>query len=630
VLHWLYGILAGFPGGHFYADMSPRGRHEARDAGTVLGDFFAELGTPASELPPDADARAARFRSFTSAEPSVVLLDNVVNPGQVRALVPGHPASLVVVTSRRGLSGLRASPKADFVPLGVLDDEACADLFRLTAGEAESHDAALLRTVVSVCANLPVAVRIAGASAGDRMQGGLRGFTRRLASTRSPLELLAVPDDISVRQVFETSYRDLDEATARAFRALGLNPTLEFAEPLVELLGGGVGSGERVLRRLLDAHLIDPSVEGRCRMNYLVHVYARELADESGRRTERDAALETIVDWYLLRAAAVEHLTSTRWRWGPLFAEAARLDAVFDGEKEAMDAFEADHVSAAGMVEIAFERGWYAKVCQLAEALRGFYFRRKHHVQWIAVCERAVEAAGHLAGHLEDGGLVLARMHYETAFARIDRAGDGDLEAAYRHYQLALETARSVTHPRTVSSALEGLGQVVLKQGHPVRAIDLFAQALGALDGIDHPRGRALLEYHSGRACAAAGLHQEAAERLLRARRLFAGLPDPDRYNEAKSLTRYAEARLAADRADQALEPLGEALGLLAQHRASKDEGDTHLVRGDALAACGRREEARTDWQAALDRYLRIGSVRAEEARSRLAEGAGSIPPQGQ
>ncbi|TJZ52157.1 hypothetical protein FCH28_20245 [Streptomyces piniterrae] len=644
LVHWAAGREAEFPGGVFYADLSPRGSLSPCDPAGVLEAFIGALGTPRAEMPAGTANLAAYFTSLTAGAPCLVLLDGVVNPAQVVPLLPGHPASMVVLTSRQRLSGLRAlaPSRPRYFPLAGLDDAACTQLFRRAsemdepeemggteeldetgAVRAESEPDAL-RVVIPALGGLPLAARIAGARAADPFGGGVRELARQLTMQRPLLEALTVPDDYpaALRVAFGGLYHSLDAETAYVFRALGSHPTPEFADGLVEALAGGGMAGARARRALLEANLLDPAGEGRCRMNRLVHEYARELAGAEG--AEPDGA-GSVVDWYVRRAAATEALVSQRWRFGPMFAHPALLAAVFDSREQALDAMEADRENLAAVVELAYGKRRYDIVCQLVEALHGFFFRRKHHVLWIEVCGRGVRAAERLGN---DGVLVAARMHYEMGFALIDRGSDEDLAAAREHYGRALALAREAAHPRTESSALEGLGQIASRQGRPLEALDLFGQALRALGSLDHPRGRALLELHRGVAAGAAGEHEEAAGLLLSARRQFAGLPEPDRFNEAKSLTRYAQARLAADRPDEALARIEEALRLFAERAvdAPKERADALLVRGDALGAQGERERARADWESALAVYRRLGSLQAEQALRRLA---GTTPGQG-
>ncbi|MFD9861780.1 hypothetical protein [Streptomyces alboflavus] len=670
VLHWSARRRGDFPGGVLYADMSPRGALEPADTRSVLESFVAALGTPRAEMPADPAPLAAYYRHLTAHEPCLVLLDDVVTAGQVPPLLPGHPKSMVVITSRLLLNGLRpVLPGSEpvYVRLAGLDDESCRELFldtagRETAAELTDRGQELLRTVIPAFAGLPAAARLAGARAADPLEGGVEEFVRRLLALPTFQEALTVPDDphtYSLRSVFEDSYAALEPATAAVFRGLGLNPTPEFADALVDALAGGPEAGARARRTLLNGNLLERPAPGRCRMNGLLHEYAAALARTDA--AEAVAVAARITGWYLRRAAAAEHLVSGRWRRAAIFRDPTVLDGVFGSEAEALDALEPDRENAAALTGLEFTRGHDLLVCDLAEALRGFFFRRKHHTLWVEVAERGVRAAERMvearaadaadaagagpgpaaagaeaAGGAEDAGaagvaetpddasLVLARCHYELAFALFDQGGAHSVERAGHHYGLALSQARAAGHARTESSALEGLGQVAVEQGRPQDALDCFRQALRALGDLAHPRGRALLQYHMGRAASAARLHEEAAEALLGARRLFAELPVPDRYNEARALTRYAQARLAADRADEAVAPLDEAITLLRERGAPKEEADARLARGDAWAARGDEARAREDWRAALDTYRTLGSVAAAGARERLGEGGDS------
>ncbi|MFI1253701.1 NB-ARC domain-containing protein [Streptomyces netropsis] len=632
-LRWLYDVRDAFPGGQFYADMSPQGPRSPIDPVSVLETFVGQLGTPREERPAGLAELSAYFRSLTADEPSLMLLDNVVVPAQVRPLLPGAPGSVVVVTSRNRLTGLSVSqPGPDYVTLDALDDDACAQLFGPVAedGPDGGHDGGqALREVIRACAGLPLAVRIARVRAAEGAEA-LRELADELADPQTVWEALSVADEIPYPKVLDVAYSALDEGAATVLRMLGGHPTGEFAGDLVKRLGGDGRAGAKALRTLVHERLLEPSTAGRYRMNGLVHAYARRLLDETppdaaaGGPAPSDTATDAIVDWYLERAAAAESLVSDRWRFGSRFTHPARPAAIFENEAAALDALEPDGENAAAVVALAARTGRSTLTCELAEALRGFFFRRKYHTRWIGVCEQALEAAGRLRDDL-----VLARMHYETAFALYDRAGDGDNDAARHHYERARALAAGIGHARTASSALEGLGQLALREGRPHDAIALFREAATALGDIAHPRGRALLEYHRGRAHSAAHDHAEAARLLLNARRLFASLTArhdpavarPDRYNEARALTRYAEARLRADRPDEALAGLDEAMALFPPRVAPKERADAVLLRGDVLAASGDHEGAHREWRAALETYTGIGSVKAAAVRRRLAAG---------
>ncbi|MEU5050015.1 hypothetical protein [Streptomyces sp. NPDC021096] len=621
-LRWLHQLGADFPGGHLQDDMSPQGPLRPRDPAAVLEGFVRELShrqeRADSPRPTDLDGLAAHYRSLTADAPTLVFLDNVVSAAQVRPLLPGHPGSVLVVTSRFPLTGLRAShPRALSVHLDALDEGSGAELFHAVTGRPDALDRPALEDVLRACAGLPLAVRIAGARVGELLETGEdpAELARELVDRRTRLEALTVPDDLSVAQVFDAVYDSLAEGPAELYRALGLHPTPEFSRELVRRLA----RAEDDVRTLVRERLLEPAGDGRLRMHGLVHDHARTAADGVEARTadrsvdrSRERYVDQYVEWYLERAAAVEWQTSERWRYGPLFARPERLREVFAGADEALDAMEADRVNVVAVAELAHTTGRHAAAWQLCEALRGFFFRRKYHADWVAVCLTGVRAA-----QQGDDPIAVARMHLELAFAYADRDDDTDTAPARDHYDQALALACAIGHARTASSALEGLGLLELRAGRPQAAADHFRRAVDALEDIDHPRGRALLTFHLGRALGADRRHAEAAGLLLRARALFAALPD--RFNEAKSLWHYAQARLRADRPDEALAPLNEAVTLIHACGALKEEADILLLRGDVLATGGRQEAAEADWRAALELYVRVGGAGGESAGARAA-----------
>ncbi|WP_290057253.1 AfsR/SARP family transcriptional regulator, partial [Amycolatopsis solani] len=93
-------LRARFPDGQLYVPLA------GRDIGEVLADLLRALGVPGPAVPDDVRARAAVFRGRLTDRRVLVVLDDAVDPGDVRALLPGTPGCAVLVTSRRRLSGL--------------------------------------------------------------------------------------------------------------------------------------------------------------------------------------------------------------------------------------------------------------------------------------------------------------------------------------------------------------------------------------------------------------------------------------------------------------------------------------------------------------------------------------------
>ncbi|MGW0391204.1 hypothetical protein ACWDYJ_09930 [Streptomyces sp. NPDC003042] len=605
-LHWARLRQARFPGGAFYAELSPDGVGAGVDPAAVLESFIGMTGAPRAELPSTTAGLAARFRGLTDAEPSLVVLDGVVRAADVAQLLPGHPASMVVMTSRFRLSAF--GPDRMPVRIGVeeLAEEACAELFRTVAGQDADGAGEAFRTVIRASAGLPLVVRIAAAQAADPLSGGVEGLAGRIAERTSVLEVIGVSLDLM--------YAALDPAGRRGFRLLGAHPGPEFADALLDALAPGALTG------LYAAGLLERVTRERSRLNGALHGHAQELGAAEARQ---NAAL--ITDWYLRRAAAAEYTLSGRWHYGPLFAEPDALKAVFGEDKaRAVAALEPDRHNLAAVARLC-RTADPAALGQLAEAVHGLFFTRGHHSLWIDIVRPAVEAAGRTGD-----GLALARAHFELAFALADRGSAEDLAEAREQYDKARESARRIGHARTESSALEGLGQLATRSGDPRAAMDLYGQARTALGDLDHPRGHALLEYHRGNAAVAAGQHEEAAAHLGEALRRFLALERPDTANAAKTRLRLATARLAAGRPEEAEGPLEQAFAEFTQPTVNR--ADAVLVRGDVRAALGQPEAARADWHEALALYERLGSVRAEEPRIRLARTCGvtGVPEQGE
>src|SRR5581483_305159 len=129
-----------------------------------------------------------------------------------------------VVTSRNHLAGLEGVDR--FVLDALPAEDAFALLTGIAGGERFRTDREAARTMLGLCAGLPLALRIAGARLAVRPGWSVRGLTRRLQAAASTLDELAV-DDLAVRVCFEESYRALiadnvELGEARSLKLLGL------------------------------------------------------------------------------------------------------------------------------------------------------------------------------------------------------------------------------------------------------------------------------------------------------------------------------------------------------------------------------------------------------------------------
>src|SRR5262249_7813077 len=101
-------------------------------------------------------ARAAKWRDPVAGKKILLLLDDVAGHEQVRPLLPGSAASLVLVTSRRRLTAL---DDAIVISIDTLSpDEAWALLVRLAGRAGLELDEAAGREITRLCGFLPLAI----------------------------------------------------------------------------------------------------------------------------------------------------------------------------------------------------------------------------------------------------------------------------------------------------------------------------------------------------------------------------------------------------------------------------------------------------------------------------------------
>src|SRR5262249_43655326 len=147
---------------------------------------------------------ASLYRSLLDGRRMLVVLDNASSAEQVRLLLPGAPGCLVVVTSRNQLAGLVATEAAHLLVLDLLSRHEARQLLagRLGAGRIQDQEATV-EEIVSLCAQLPLALAIAAGRAIAHPEFGLRTLAEQLRGARGSLDAFTGPDPATeMRTVF--------------------------------------------------------------------------------------------------------------------------------------------------------------------------------------------------------------------------------------------------------------------------------------------------------------------------------------------------------------------------------------------------------------------------------------------
>ncbi|MEV6970399.1 BTAD domain-containing putative transcriptional regulator [Hamadaea sp. NPDC051192] len=368
------GLQSRFPDGCVFFDLRGTDTH-APDATDVTASLLRAIGVPGEAVPANAEERTGRLRAELTGRRLLLVMDNARDEGQVRPLIPPDGGSALLVTGRRLLGGLEG---AHLLDLDVLPDQDALRLLGSLAGvsriEAEVADAARL---VRLCGGLPLAVRIAGVRLARRPSTPISRLTERLADEQSRLDELAFGDR-EVRAAFSVSHGRLEARAATLLRRLGLLPRPEAPSWVAAaLIDGSAAEAERIAQRLVDASLVverDDGEDLRYRLHDLVHLYAREQADDGEDETALRHAYAAMVTAALGAAIGLP----TRILPYDVPADAPRWE---HPEKW----FEENEALFFAAIRDAAARKWWPEAVGLHTAMSDYVTKQAYASEWEAI-----------------------------------------------------------------------------------------------------------------------------------------------------------------------------------------------------------------------------------------------------
>ena len=281
-VHWAHRVTDRFPDAQLYVDLRGYGPTDTPlDCSEAIRGFLTALAVPADRIPASLPDAAALYRSLLASRRVLIVLDNARNADQVRPLLPGHPGSLALITSRSTLTGLAVAHDATLLRIGLLDPGDARRLLtaRLGTTRADAEPAALAH-LADLCAGLPLALAVTAARAAARPGHPLAILATELRDASSCLDALDPGDPAtSVRTSFWWSYRQLSNQAARLFRLLGTQSGSVITAPAAASLAGlSAGAARHALRELHDACLLAEHSPGSYTCHDLIHAYATEQA----------------------------------------------------------------------------------------------------------------------------------------------------------------------------------------------------------------------------------------------------------------------------------------------------------------------------------------------------------------
>jgi DNA-binding SARP family transcriptional activator/lipopolysaccharide biosynthesis regulator YciM len=578
-VHWAHLVRHRFPDGQLHVDLRGYAPGVPLAPLEALTRFLGALGCDPQRVPADLEQAAELYRTLLADRRVLVVLDNARSADQVRPLLPGSPGCLVLVTSRSRLGGLVARDGARRVVLEPLrEDEAHTLLRRLVGAERVAAEPDAARDLARLCERIPLALRIAAANLGDR-PWGIAAYVAKLRAT-DRLAALAVGGDeqAAVRTAFDLSYQGLDPDARRMFRLLGLAPCRDFgAAAAAALCAASLPRVEGLLDEIAGAHLLQEHAPGRYTFHDLLRLYAVERAAAEESDADRAAALDRLATWYgaaadaVARAAYPEMLrlpAAPPRRGGPAFAAAP----------EALAFMESEQHNVVSLVEHLADRGPQPRAWQLADALRGYFWRRMHTVDWtrvaragLAATEKAEDPKARCAAHLSMADVLMRQSRYDEAI---------------EHYRRTVALGRQAQWPAAQVTAGACLGTAYRQIGRPAEAERQLQEALALARRLREPYKEAVLLGYLGQAYRELGRLDESVAALTQADRLFAAQGSP--HGSAVTWGILGGTYRAKGMLDEAAEYVHKALDGL--RSAGDRSGESQMMQSLAVIARDRGE----------------------------------------
>jgi tetratricopeptide (TPR) repeat protein/transcriptional regulator with XRE-family HTH domain/DNA-binding transcriptional ArsR family regulator len=620
-VHAAHRLAASFPDGQFFLPLHAHtpGQRPVQPA-DALASLLLTAGVAAAQIPPSAEARAARWRDHVAGKKILLLLDDAAGHAQIRPLLPGTAGSLVLITSRRRLGAL---PDATVISLSTLSPEEAATLLvRLAARPGMQAADEAGGELARLCGYLPLAIAMLASQLRHHPAWTTTSLAASLAAAQDRLVVMHA-EDLSVAAAFDLSYADLTSAQQRLFRRLGLvpGPSVD-AYAAAALDGIGPDAAGRHLDALYDQHLLTEPAPGRHVLHDLLRAHAQALAAADD-PAESDAATSRLLDYYLHTAQAADrHIPSlpAPHRRGPENPPAYAPDLAT--VEQAATWLETERLNLHAAAAQAAMCGHTLHAVQIPAAMRGFLIAHGHWDQ-MAALHRIAQAAARQAG--DRTGQPGARTTQDilrspaadspAAAASLSRA-----QALHETYALNLllllrplaanrpVAAASYQQVLTLAQLGDQLGQatalhhlgLVLRQAddYPAAAASL-QQAADLFRRLGHHLGQAWALDDLGIVHQKATDYTAAADTHQSALGLFRDAGNQP--GQAVTLNNLGQLALHTADLDQASRYYGQALAIARginaptdQARALEGLGQVHLKNGDPGEAASHLRQALT------------------------------------
>jgi DNA-binding SARP family transcriptional activator len=628
-VHAAHQLAERFPDGQLFLPLHAHtpGQRPV-DPADALASLLLAAGIGAQQIPPGAEARAARWRDYLAGKKVLLVLDDAAGHEQVRPLLPGTAGSLVLITSRRRLAALQ---DAAVISLDTLAPGEAASLLARLAGRPglEPGDAGV-GEITRLCGYLPLAIGMVASQLRQHSAWTAAGLAVQLAAARDRLAAMRA-ENLSVAAAFDLSYQDLTSSQQRLFRRLGVHPGPDIdAHAAAALDDTTVDTARRGLEGLYDQHLLTEPAPGRYRLHDLIREHARALAADDD-PAAREAATGRLLDYYLHTALAAGGRIPSQRITTVSLPPARPPDCAppISTQQQAWSWLEDERANLYAAVGYAAATGRTQHAMVIPAAITGFLNVGGYWDQDPALLQTALAAARQAGDRPGEGQILLllglahimvaenaaAAATFRQALALYgalgDPAGQGDAingiayvylladdyPAAAASNRQALELFRGLGHQRGQANALTGLGKVYQLTGNYPAAAASHQQALELYRDIGHRTGES--EALSGLAVVQMLTGDYRAAAITFEQTMVLERDAGDRYGQAWTLLDLGrlqrltgDYRAAAASQQQALGQLRDLGDPAGQAIALNELGLVQQLTGDYRAAAASHQQA--------------------------------------
>ncbi|MFJ2631753.1 tetratricopeptide repeat protein [Streptomyces sp. NPDC087422] len=598
-LHTAREVAHQYPDGVAYINLRAHAGQHPLSPEAALIALLRDFGIPHKTMPNDLAALITLWRTVLGNRRAVVVLDDAADAAQIQPLLPGDSPSLVLITSRRRVTGI---PGVHHVFVDVLSPADAEALFTTLAGITPAEAPTDVAELVRLCGYLPLALELAAGRLRSRPTWTVGRLVRKMS--QGPGRLAEIRDGQSeLATVFAFSYHSLTAEEQRVFRLLSLHFTRAF-DPYATavLVGLPLDTTERILESLLDAHLLQEPAADRYEFHDLIGAYAQSLALNDP-LTMRDEALDSLALFYARAVAAADLLLHPRRARLADGAPSCSFDLPdWPDARQAKKWLLAETDAVVGAASYLREHRLDEPAAQLADAASGF-------LETEGLWREAETVHTHAARHWRSTGNQSSEAHALLALATV-HAQTGRYEMAERDSQRALDAARAVSEANIEAEALSALWLVCWNLGRLADSCAFQQESLDIRVRSGDEWNIARSRNNLGISLLQLGQHAEAMECFSAALNGFIRTRDPR--GEAQALNNLGDLHHHMGQDDQARQAFDRVLALTTEFGSRTEQAIAQLNLGNTLDAPEDLAKALSLHRQALAAFRHVGDRRNE------------------